>query len=446
MRYRPAAETLVGCVWLPGLAVAAERRRQPELAAAPLALLAPGRPGAAGGPAGPGAVLACSAEARAAGVRPGMSFREALTAAPGLAVLTADEHHYAREFACIPAALEQLSPLVEWDGNGLAGVAWVGLEGLLPEGLEGPAAGSCRYAGPEALLADLERVLARPARRLGVAPRVGVARGKFVAWAAALAAGPGPGTPEEPGLRRSPGGTLWVAEAARAAFLRPFPVRRLPLPPELCRRLEELGLRTLGQVAALSPAAVQAQFGPAGRRAWLLARGQDDEPLQPGAPAQEIAETLAFGAPEALLEPLLHGLRRLAEHALRRPERRGRGVRQARLEAALESGRRWSRTASLRRPAERPEELLLPLRCHLEREPPPEPVEALTLVLTAFAHSLDCQLTLLPEPPLLRRRRLAEALRQLRARTGRATLFHLLEVEPWSRLPERRYSLLAYDP
>ena len=45
-----------------------------------------------------------------------------------------------------------------------------------------------------------------------------------------------------------------------------------------------------------------------------------------------------------------------------------------------------------------------------------------------------------------RRVPLEEAARQLRARFGEPALYHAVEMEPWSRIPERRTALIAYDP
>jgi len=45
-----------------------------------------------------------------------------------------------------------------------------------------------------------------------------------------------------------------------------------------------------------------------------------------------------------------------------------------------------------------------------------------------------------------RRAQLEEALRQLKARFGQSPVYHVVEVEPWSRIPERRLALIDYDP
>ena len=41
---------------------------------------------------------------------------------------------------------------------------------------------------------------------------------------------------------------------------------------------------------------------------------------------------------------------------------------------------------------------------------------------------------------------LRDAIAQLKARTGRSPIARVVELEPWSRIPERRRALLDFDP
>jgi DNA polymerase-4/protein ImuB len=41
---------------------------------------------------------------------------------------------------------------------------------------------------------------------------------------------------------------------------------------------------------------------------------------------------------------------------------------------------------------------------------------------------------------------LIAAIHQLKHRYGESPLYHVVEVEPWSRIPERRHALISYDP
>ena len=75
----------------------------------------------------------------------------------------------------------------------------------------------------------------------------------------------------------------------------------------------------------------------------------------------------------------------------------------------------------------------------------PGPVEELTLELSGLIDATSRQ-ELLPGFHSRRPRQLAEASRQLKQRFGTSGLYRVAEVEPWSRLPERRQALIAYDP
>jgi hypothetical protein len=75
----------------------------------------------------------------------------------------------------------------------------------------------------------------------------------------------------------------------------------------------------------------------------------------------------------------------------------------------------------------------------------PGPIEALTLELSGLIDATSCQ-ELLPGFNSRRPRQLAEASHHLKQRFGTSGLYRVAEVEPWSRLPERRQALIAYDP
>lgn len=428
MSYRPPAETLVACAWFPAFPIQVERWRRPECRNRPVVLLTQdGKPAAA----------ACSAQAHRLGVRTGMPLREILATAPHAVLLPEDEAGYREISLRIAQTLETITPQVEISEPG---ALFLGLEGLVSEELpsNGTALpstdGSRLYDSPRTLLEQLEAVTETPMRA-----RIGVARGKFVARMAAHRPRPLEGVLQ---TERS----LWLPDRARRPFLRALPAELLAMSPATRRKLELFGLRSMGEIADLKLPAMLAQFGREGRRIWMLAQGTDEEPLRPLTHEAALRETLQFSPPETLLEPLRHAARQLLESALNRRERRGRGVRQACLEAGLESGITWILTASYRQPATLPDRLLPPLLDLLERRPPPAAVETLTLTLTALTASLNGQGSLFREPEQERRERLLQELRNLSTRVGRMPVSRIVAVDPHSRLPERRYSLISFEP
>jgi len=148
------------------------------------------------------------------------------------------------------------------------------------------------------------------------------------------------------------------------------------------------------------------------------------------------------------------------DKALSRPARRGRSVRGVRLRALLEGGGSWSVEVVLREPGARREILTFPLRSKMSLSPPPRAVESLMVELfqfgptTAQASLFDRKedagrgsegLALAEEdeavPPSLR-----EAVKELKLKLGFSPLYRVVEMDPWSRIPERRYALLSFEP
>lgn len=396
---------LVACVFVPHFALRVVLLDRPELDGTPLVLGPP--------PGGRPLVADATPEAIARGVRPGMLLREATALCPEAIALPPSRGRENAVAERLLAALEALSPLVEPDA-GMPGCCYVDLHGL------GRRLGSAEQAAAHLLQA------VPPVLR----PRVGVAPGKFAARVAA-------------GLAR-PGARCVVPAGEVAAFLAPRSVSWLPLPPDALRRFDRLGLRTLGDLAALPASAVAARFGPAGRRAWELANGRDDDPVRPRLRAETVTETLDLPAPVVGREAFLLALRYLALRAFGRPALEGRGARRVRVRAALDGGGAWEKAVALREPASA-ERLAEALRLRLGAVELPGPVASLAMELsglTAEAARQEALTGLHPRRP----RPLAEAARQLAARYGASPLYRVVEVEPWSRIPERRHALIRYVP
>lgn len=395
----------IACIVIPHFALRVALLERPELDGAPLVL----------GPAQGGRPLVSDAtpEAMAHGVRPGLGLREAIALSPDAVILAP---HPVRESAAaerVVMGLETLSPAVEIDLDqpGCYAVDLTGLERLL-----GPP-----HLAAERLLATVPAILRS---------RGGVAPNKFAARVAA---------------HQAIAGTVQVVDAAAMpAFLATAPVSLLPLAADKRRRLERLGLRTLGDLAALPPAAVQARFGAEGRRAWELARGNDREPVHARAQPETVTESLTLPAPATSRETMLIAITRLVLRAFDRTALHGRHVRQARLRASLESGQSWEQTTTLREPGGQ-KRLIDALGYRVQALSLPGPVEELTLELSGLIDATSRQ-ELLPGFHSRRPWQLAEASHQLKQRFGTSGLFRVAEVEPWSRLPERRQALIAYDP
>jgi protein ImuB len=177
-------------------------------------------------------VIACSAAARSAGVRRGLRRREAAARCPRLHVLVADPGRDARFFEGVTIAVDDLVPHVEV---------------LRPGLLVLPVRGAARYFGSEQAAA--ERLIDAVAAA-GAECQTGIADELATAVLAARA-----------GRVVEPGGD--------AAFLSPLPIRELAAEPgltgpgrdDVVDLLLRLGIRRIGEFAALSRADVASRFG-----------------------------------------------------------------------------------------------------------------------------------------------------------------------------------------
>ena len=394
---------MIACIVIPGFELRAALRARPGLELQPAALAPePGKEPLLG---------SVTAAAEAAGVKPGMRLGEALATCPSLVLVEED-----------PSAAEQ---------------AWEEILRRLEDAGIAPASDGlgCVYfdtKGVERLYGGVEAALRRALAAVGSAwdPRAGAAQRRFAALAAANVA--------------RPGQALVVADGARAQeFLAPLPLGMLPLEDERREELDRLGVRTIGGLAGLPGAAVAERLGQDGRRAWGLARGEGARRVRGRRPPAELAETLAF--PEAVGNELTlrRALAVLIDRLLGRPERADRFLRKLALSGRLAGGGSWRRTVTLRDPTtERPrlKAALGPKLAEL-----PAPVTALTLEAVELTETTGQQLALVrPEGNELHER-LGDGLRQVRASTGGGSVYSVVEIAPWSRLPERRALLVPRD-
>ena len=396
----------VACVWLPHFPISIEGRNRPALNGRPVIISETVEQRSA--------VLDCSAEAEGQGVRVGMPLRQALGLCPTAPFLPADVPRYWDAFDQMLRALEAISPLVD---PASLGCAFIGLDGL-----------NGHYRD-EMALGD---ALAQAVRDVcGLMPSVGLAQGKFTARVAATVS--------------APGEVCLVPKGQEKKFLAPIDVSLLPCSRDTLRRLELFGLRTMGDLASLPMGAVQAQFGAEGKRIWELAQGIDREPLRPLRREESIREHLAFYAPLISREALVTAGRELLTQLLRQPTMRGRAARRMALRALLSDGRCWERAIVFREATADQEQMLCVLRTAIEAAPLTAPIEEVSIELSGFAGEAGKQEGFF-SGDRRQQPQFAEAVRQLKARYGRSPVLQIVEVEPWSRIPERRHALIDYDP
>ena len=353
-----------------------------------------------------------SAAAEAFGVARGMRLGEALTRCPSLTLVPPDPEAVRSRWSGVLDALVEMGAGVESDGAGVAFFGSDGLERLHGDGVSG--------------------VLAAARRALGAGARLAAAPSRFAAYAAALRARPRSGA--RPVI-------LTATEARR--FLAPLPVALLRARPELevlPEVLERLGIRTLGDLAVLPPRAMAERFGPPGLLALDLAQGRDT-PLDPRRPPEPVAERLEL--PESASgQQLERALELLLSRLLAHRERRGRTLRALAVGARFVAGGTWRTVVTLRRPSADPARIRLALAPRLAELP--APAESLVLEVEAFGPPAHDQGQLAEDEVARRHERLGEAVRQVRQGAGREAALRVLELDPDSRVPERRAVLAPY--
>jgi protein ImuB len=296
---------------------------------------------------------------------------------------------------------------------------------------------------------DLAGVLAAARRALGAGARFGAAPSRFAAHAAALQArrrrrSTRAGTPRPgPAASATPFNAVVIEPPSARDFLAPLPVGLLRTRPELQALpevLERLGIRTLGELAALPSRAVAERFGHPGLLALDLSRGRDT-PLEPRRPSEPVVERLDL--PEAASgQQLERALELLIARVLARRERRGRSLRALAVSARFVAGGTWRTTVTLRNASADPARIRLALAQKLAELPAPS--ESLALEVEAFGPPAYDQGRLLDEADSVRRARLGEAVRQARQAAGADAALRVLDVDPHSRIPERRAVLAPF--
>lgn len=357
-----------------------------------------------------------SAAAEDQGVGRGMRLARALALCPALRIATSDPIGAEELWEGVVEALEGIGAEVE---SGRAGEAYFAVDPL--QRIHGGASSD---------------VLVAARRAVPLPVRGAVAPARFAAFLAAV-------MPPRESFR---GRERVVLPGEIIDFLAPLSISSLIAGPglpeqdaqQLVGALDCLGIETLGALAALAPDHLADRFGQPGLRARRLARGEDVE-LEPRTVRAEIVDEIELedGAAGVQLE---RGLELLVERVLSSPKRKDRTVLAVRLGARLAEGGSWSVDQVLGSPTARVETLASLLLRRLS-ELPGSP-SSLSLHLTALGPMPADQLEL----PGTRSRsgddRLAEAIEQVRAIEGPEALLSIVEVEPVSRVPERR-ALLA---
>ena len=270
-----------------------EQRDHPEYRGKPVIV--------GGGPNERGVVSAASYEARAFGVHSAMPLRQAGKLCPNGIFVPGNFAAYEEASEAVMALFAERTPLVEPISLDEAFLDVTGTAHL--------------FGGTEACARDLKRAVRED---VGLVLSVGIASNKLCAKVASDL--------------RKPDGFVVVPHGGEAAFLAPLPLKRLwGVGPKTQQVLEDLGMRTIGDLAKADPALLEARLGEHGATISQRAKGIDEDRdvvADPGDP-KSIGHAHTFDRDTLDRAQIESTLLRLAEgvgRRLRKHELRGRTV------------------------------------------------------------------------------------------------------------------------
>ena len=338
-------------------------------------------------------------------LHPDMSLQQALARHDKAELIQADVPYYWSVFNGILDSLETKSPLVE----GLElGTAYLGIDGL-----------QFIYPDKDRLFEVVREVLPET-----FVPQMGIAEGKFPAYLAALDSFPS-------GFK--------VLDGDINLFLKDFTCDILPVSMRSKNRLRDFGIKTLGQLTTLPKGPLQSQFGPEGKRMQRLAGGSDDTPLYPRLCEETIESSTTLVSVTTSLETILVAVESLLISVFARINPKGLGIHKLTLWTRSWDSEYWEQNIKFKEPVMNMQTVISRIRRLMENFPQPGPVEELGMKIIRLGYPRGRQKDLFRE--VRGRKNLLEDIHQLELRQGNPQVFKIKEVEPWSRIPERRYAL-----
>ena len=340
------------------------------------------------------------------GIQKDIPLQQALARYDKVEIVQADLPYYRSTFYMILDGLEEISPLVE-DFD--LGTAYLGVDGL-----------HLIYPDDDSLIRAVREALPEV-----FDCKIGIADGKFPAYLVALYSSPNC-------HQILPGNT--------GDFMKGLSCDVLPISIKNKVKLKEFGINTLGQLAAFPVGPLQSQFGPEGRKIRELARGFDDTPLYPRRAEEIIEESTVLPSVTISIDTLLVAIEPLVSRVFTRISPKGMGIHSLTLWTRSYDFEHWERTIRFKEPAMDIKSVLSRIRRVMENYPQPGPVEQAGIRVTRLGYPRGRQNSLFSE--VRGRDHLMEDIRQLELRQGNPQVFKIKEVEPWSRIPERRYALI----
>ncbi|MDF1501254.1 MAG: DNA polymerase IV [Anaerolineales bacterium] len=277
-----------------------------------------------GTPEGRGVVASASYAARVYGIHSAMPTAQALRLAPDLIVVSGRHHVYSEQSRKVMAILREKAPLMQQIS---IDEAFLDVTGVSDSGAS-----------------IARRLQARILDEYQLPTSWGIASNKLVAKIAT-----------EVG---KPAGLVQVPPGEEAGFLAPLGVRMLwGVGPKTQERLAEIGVKTIGDLAALHPDLLRQRFGEHGLELASRARGEDERPVVEEHDPRSISAERTFS--EDIVDPveIQQKVLRLSEQVARRLRKEERMGWTVKLKLRWPDFETITRQTKLRQPTDRVPEI-----------------------------------------------------------------------------------------
>ena len=248
---------------------------------------------------GRGVVSTCSYEARKFGIHSAMPINEAWRRCPHAIYVFPRGKRYAAVSRQVMSILESYSPDIE--------------QLSIDEAFLDISTSYKIYGSPEKLALDIKR---RIQKEVEITASIGIAPNKFIAKIASDL--------------QKPDGLVIVGEGEIKEFLAPLEISRLwGVGKKTLPRLQQLGIHTIGDLAAFSREELHKKFGEAGLHFYRLANGIDARQVERYVKAKSISKEVTFDTDQSNDETIIATLRYLCNELareMRRKNYRGRTI------------------------------------------------------------------------------------------------------------------------
>ena len=346
---------------------------------------------------------------------PNLTLKEATYKYPHAVFISADKTYYRKLLNSVADDLLLISPLIENTGQILSNrnciyMSLSGLEKIYKtyKNLEGHILNS--------IPGDLQ-------------VRIGISNEKFTSYVAASIA--------------SSSKTNKVKNTSKK-FLNNLSIDFLPINSTLKEKLYELGINTLGKIASLELSHIQAQFGITGKVIWELSNGIDKTNLKPYVKDVSVTEKLVFERPISAKSILTSGIETIVNRAFSNTYLINRYTRLAILNINMTNNHTWSKTIVFKESVKCAQKAMFAINTAINNILLSEEIEEIGITFSAISNESGKQYSMLKS--VRSQDQLRETMLQLskRLRT-KPPIYKIKDIEPCSRIPERRQALVDFE-